>query len=118
MFTQAFLGKVAVENGLHTVPSPGLLYGAWLCFLLTIGFGLLYQWMSIRRAWDDFHNTYRTAQNASRPGFRQTWWVINFSKFNLASVWLSMTGSFYLGAILFTIFAIRLIETVKPNSPQ
>lgn len=109
VFTQAVLGKNAAEEGLRSLQTPWLLYASWVCFLLTIGFGLLYQWMSIRRVWDDFHNTYRTPRNVSRPGYRQTWWVIDFRNFNLSGVWVGMTASFYVGAILFTVFAIRLV---------
>jgi hypothetical protein len=105
LFAEAIAGKESVEhNGLH-FHKTGFLYGAWFCFLVSIAFGLFYQWGAIRRVWDDFHNTYRTPQNASRPGYRRSWWVVSFAGLNLSGAWAMMTGSFYLGALLFTIFA-------------
>ena len=109
VFTQAFLGKTAAEAGLRVLPMRWVLYSAWGCFLLTIFFGLLYQWLGIRRVWDQFHNRFRNPQNASEPGYRHTWWVPQTENLNLGGVWGGMTGSFLLGAILFTIFAADLI---------
>jgi len=104
IFTEAIFGKNAVEQGLR-LHRPGLLYAAWVCFLIAIGLGLAYQWASIRRVWDEFHKTYRTDENKNLPGYRETWWVLNFGNFNLASVWFGMTASFYMGAVFFTVFA-------------
>jgi hypothetical protein len=104
LFRQAVFGKDAVVHGLP-LHRPCLLYAAWFCFLVAIGFGLLYQWASIRRVWDQFHDTHRTPENASKPGYRKTRWVVNFGDFNLSAVWVTMTLSFYIGAIFFTVFA-------------
>ena len=75
LFTQAILGKNAAENGLRSVGVPLTLYGAWGAFLFSIGFGLIYQWSSIRRVWDELHEMQITDQNVNDPGFRRTSWV-------------------------------------------
>jgi hypothetical protein len=114
LFTQAVLGKDIADHGLGS--NSWSLVTAWLCFLMSIAFGLTYQWFSVRRLWDDFHEANWTPEKSSRPGYRKTWWVISFSKFNLAWLWFGMAGSFYLGSILFTWFAYELIsKKILPN---
>lgn len=112
VFTQAIFGKDAAERGLRRVGEPGTIYGAWFCFLVAILCGLLYQWLSVRRVWDDLHNMQRTAQNANRPGFQRTWWVIHFERFNLSMVYGGMVFFFFWGATLFVIFSATVIRTL------
>jgi len=95
---QAFLGKTAAEKGLSGLTMRWLLYAAWGCFLLTIFFGLVYQWLAIRRVWDQFHSRFRTPENVSQPGYRRTWWVPHFDNLNLAGVWGGMTCKFSVGS--------------------
>lgn len=110
VFTQAIFGKAAAERGLRSVGVPGTIYGAWTCFLVAIACGLLYQWLSVRRVWDDLYNMQRTAQNADRPGFWGTWWVVHFEQFNLSMVYGGMV--FFWGAAFFVVFSITLIKTL------
>lgn len=112
VFTQAIFGKTAAERGLRSVGVPYTIYAAWACFLVAIAFGLLYQWLSVRRVWDDLHNMQRTAQNVDRPGFRITSWVIHFEQFNLSKVYGGMVFFFFWGAALFVIFSITVIKTL------
>jgi hypothetical protein len=49
--------------------------GCWSCFLISVGCGLLYQWLAIRLVWDELHAGNRTRENARNPGFRTTWWI-------------------------------------------
>jgi hypothetical protein len=112
VFTQAIFGKIADERGLRSVGVPYTIYVAWFCFLIAIGCGLLYQWLSVRRVWDDLHNMQRTAQNADRPGFRSTWWVMHFDQFNLSLVYGGMVFFFFSGAVFFVIFSISVIKAV------
>lgn len=112
IFTQAIFGKAAAERGLRSVGVPGTVYGAWACFLIAIACGLLYQWLSVRRVWDDLQNMQRTPQNAVRPGFRRTWWVIHFERFNLSTVYGGMVFFFFWGAFFFVIFSITVIKTL------
>jgi hypothetical protein len=84
LFTQAILGKNAAENGLRSVGVRFALYCGWAFFLLVIGFGLIYQWSSVRRLWDELYSMQRTEENVSNPGFRRSWWVVHCDKFNLS----------------------------------
>jgi hypothetical protein len=110
LFTQAILGKNAAENGLQSVGVPCALYGAWGCFLLAIGFGLIYQWSSVRRVWDDLHSMQRTDENAKEPGKRHTWWVVDLGKINLSAFYGGMMFFFFLGTFLFVCFAATLLR--------
>jgi hypothetical protein len=110
IFIQAFLGKDAADKGFYTLAHREILYAAWVSFLLSIGAGLFYQWASLRRSWDQFHDMYRTTVDVDRPGFYKSWWIPSFGKVRLAGVWTIMTVSFYLGAVLFTLFAALLIH--------
>jgi hypothetical protein len=105
VFTQALLGREAAERGLRGVGVPCSLILAWISFLLAIAFGLAYQWLSIRLVWDDLHRTQITGQNAAEPGFRTTWWVPQLRWLNRSIIYGCMLGFFYMGAILFVVFA-------------
>jgi hypothetical protein len=109
LFTQAILGKNAAENGLRSVGVPSTLYGAWASFLLAIGFGLIYQWSSVRRLWDELHTMQRTDENVSKPGFRRSWWVVHFDKLNLSLFYGGMVMFFFAGILLFVFFASTLL---------
>jgi hypothetical protein len=85
---------------------------AWTLFGTTIVFGLTYQWLSVRRIWDQFHETHCTARNAHKPGYRKTWWVIRLGDLNLALFWLPMVGSFYVGIAFFIYFAAHFIRAI------
>jgi ABC-type Fe3+-siderophore transport system permease subunit len=104
LFTQAIFGKNRADGGLLGA-CPWTLIASWAFFVLAIAFGLTYQWLSIRRIWDQFHQANRTPENASQPGYRTTRWVIRMDRLNLSLVWLGMVGGFYAAAVLFTIFA-------------
>lgn len=110
IFTQAILGKDAAEKGLHSVGVPYTLYAAWVCFLLAIAFGLIYQWSSIRRVWDNLHAIQQTDATTTKPGFRETWWVPHFPNLNLSLFYGAMMGFFFWGAFFFVVFAASLIR--------
>lgn len=110
IFTQAMFGQKAAEKGLVVIGVPCSLFMAWLCFLLTIGFGLLYRWLVIRRVWDELHQVQITKDNAASPGFRTTWWVMPLGKFNLSLVYGGMLLSFAFGAVLFVVFAASVMR--------
>jgi hypothetical protein len=109
-FTQAVLGKEAAERGLRGVGVPCSLVVAWTSFLLAIGFGLAYQWLAIRRMWDELHTTQATDQNIAQPGFRTTRWVPKFEWLNRSYLYGCMLGFFYLGAIFFVVFAAHVLR--------
>lgn len=110
LFTQAMLGKSASDLGIRH--APGSLVTAWILFGTTIVFGLTYKWLSVRRVWDQFHETYRTTKNAQRPGYRRTWWIIKLGDVNLAFFWFPMVCSFYAGIGFFIYFAADCIRTI------
>jgi hypothetical protein len=107
LFTQAMFGKTRAEAGLHGAPWE--LVASWVFFILSIGFGITYQWLSIRRIWDQFHQANRTLENALQPGFRFTKWIPRIDGMNLSLFWLGMTGCLYAGVILFAIYAAQII---------
>jgi hypothetical protein len=109
LFTQAIFGESAAKQGLRSIGVPYTVYGAWLCFVLAILFGVLYRWASVRRVWDDLHDMQRTSANAERPGFRTSWWVIHFHNFNLSRVYGAMVFFFFWGVVLFATFAITVL---------
>lgn len=82
VFTQAMFGKEAAEKGFRATGVPLSLVLAWISFLLTIGFGLLYQWLAIRLMWDDLCTTQITWENKAKPGYRTTSWVPQFGWLN------------------------------------
>ncbi|HOX41517.1 MAG TPA: hypothetical protein PK263_04965 [bacterium] len=106
LFTQALFGKSVAECGLHTIGSvPCSLLLSWLSFLLAIGFGLTYQWLTIRRIWDQLHKDHLTPENCKDWGFRTTPGIPKFEWLNRSFIYGGMVGLFYLGAILFVVFA-------------
>lgn len=109
LFTQAIFGKNAAEQGLRSVGVPFTVYGSLFCFVLAILAGLIYQWASVRRVWDDLHEMQRTPENANKPGFRETWWVAHFPNFNLSIPYGLMVFFFFWGAALFAVFAIKIL---------
>jgi hypothetical protein len=110
VFTQAMLGKVAAEGGLKAlgISAPWLLM-AWVSFLLAIGFGLLYQWLSVRRLWNQLHKDHLTEQNATNWGFRTTLYVPRLEWLHRSILYGGMVLFFYVGAIMFVMFAIGLV---------
>src|SRR5258707_8441370 len=71
LFTQAIFGENAAKQGLRSVGVPYTVYGSLFCFVLAILAGLIYQWASVRRVWDDLHGMQRTPENAQKPGYRE-----------------------------------------------
>jgi len=110
VFTQAMLGKDAVEKGLRAVGVPCSLVLASISFLIAIAFGLLYQWLAIRLVWDELHRAQITDQNIAEPGFRTTWWVPQLRWLNRSILYGGMLVFFYLGAILFVVFAASALR--------
>jgi hypothetical protein len=106
LFMQAMVGKN--ENGLRYAGSWALRL-SWAWFLLAILFGLVYQWASIRRSWDELHSFQFTPEKASQPGFRTRWYVVHFPKLNLSIFYFGMFFFFLLGALFFVIFAAQVI---------
>jgi len=105
LFTQAFYGKGTAERGLQTFGIAPSLVLAWISFLLAIGFGLAYQWLSIRRMWDQLHSCYMTPENCKTWGFRTTPGIPQFESVNRSYIYGAMVGFFYVGAISFAVFA-------------
>ncbi len=110
LFSRAVLGKEAAERGIRAVGVPCSLVLAWISFLLAIGFGLAYQWLAIRLTWDELHRAQITDQNIAQPGFRTTWWVPQLRWLNRSFLYGCMLGFFYLGAILFVVFAAHALR--------
>lgn len=109
------LGKAGRENGLLG-SCPWELIASWVLFLIAIVCGLLYQWLSMRRLWDQYHMGNRTPQNMHEPGYRITKGVVRIDNLNLSWIWLGMMGAFYLGAVFFVIFAGTVIATGNRSS--
>jgi hypothetical protein len=110
LFTQAIFGENAVKQGLRSVGVPYTVYGSLSCFVLAILAGLIYQWASVRRVWDDLHDMQRTEQNADKPGYRKScWWVTHFPNFNLSVPYGLMMFLFFWGVVLFAVFAINVL---------
>jgi hypothetical protein len=116
LFTQAILGKNAAENGLRLVGLPFTLYGAWGSLLLAIAFGLIYQWSSVRRVWDELHAMQRTEENVTKPGFRRSWWVVHLDKFNLSLFYGAMMLFFFVGIFLLVAFIASLLRGRDPHT--
>jgi hypothetical protein len=106
-FVQVVLGKSKSEAGFSTVPRS--LAATWVLFLFCIGCGLIYQWLAIRRIWDQYHGGHRTVDNMHEPGYRQTKWLMQTATLNMSWFWLGMTGSFFAGAVCFVIYASSLL---------
>ena len=106
LFTNALFGKTVAESGLQMIGSvPCSLLLSWLSFLLAIGFGLSYQWLTIRRIWNQLHKDHLTRENCKDWGFRTTPGIPKFEWLNRSWLYGGMVGFFYLGAILFVVFA-------------
>ena len=110
LFAEAILGKNAAEKGLRSAGVPYTLYAAWCFFLLAIAFGLIYQWSSVRRLWDQLHALQSGYHNATEPGFRVTWWVVRFSAINLSAFYGLMILFFFAGVACFVVFAACLLR--------
>ena len=110
LFTQALFGKNIAEAGLQASGLPWSLIGAWVCFLLAIAFGLSYQWLATRRLWDQLHSDHITPENAKQWGFRATPTIPTFEGVNRSFLYGAMVGFFYLGAILFVVFAANAVQ--------
>lgn len=110
LFTQAMLGKAAAESGLEAfdLRVPWLVL-AWLSFLSAIGFGLFYQWLPVRRLWDQLHKDHITDANKDRWGFKRTPGIPQFNWLNRSILYGGMVASFFLGAIFFVLFAFGVI---------
>jgi hypothetical protein len=124
LFKEAMLGKTNADKGLLG-SCPWTLVTSWVLFLFAIGLGLTYQWLSMRRLWDQYHAGNWTPENAHEPGYRTTKGILKTEKINLSWVWLGMTGTFYLGAIFFVIYASLVIaggkivpQSVPQNAPS
>jgi hypothetical protein len=110
-FTQAIFGKRA-DNGLIHIGSPGFLYVAWFCFLLAIGCGLVYQWLSVRRVWDDFHKMTWTEEKKDAPGHRVSKLILQTDdKMNLSYLYVGMVGFFSVGVVMFVWFAATTLRS-------
>ncbi len=105
VFTQAMFGRDVAERGFLGSENSQTLMLAWLSFLLAIGFGVAYQWLAIRKVWDTLHKDHKTAETEEEWGHRDTWWVPQFKKLNRSVLYGAMVVFFYLGAILFVVFA-------------
>ena len=110
LFTQAIFGKKA-ENGLNHIGSPCFLYGAWAGFLLAIGCGLVYQWLSIRRVWDDFHTMTWTEEKKGQPGYRMSKPIPHIPKLNLSYFYGGMVVCFFIGVVAFVWFAATTLHS-------
>jgi hypothetical protein len=110
LFVQDVLGKDAEQNGIRAIGVPYSLVLAWISFLLAIGFGLAYQWLAVRLMWNELHKAQIAEWNITQPGFRSTWWVPQFRWLNRSILYGCMLGFFYIGAILFVVFAAHALQ--------
>jgi hypothetical protein len=108
LFKEAMLGKTQSEIGLLG-SVPWTLISSWGLFLFSIACGLVYQWLSMRRLWDQYHGGHRTVDNMKEPGYRMTRGIMQTGGMNLSWVWLGMTLGFFLGAFCFVIYAYTVI---------
>jgi hypothetical protein len=104
LFRQAMLGDADAKKGLLG-SLPWTLAASWLFFLLCIAFGLVYQWLSMRRLWDQYHAGNWTPEKDREPGYRTTKGILRTDKLNLSWVWLGMTGSMFAGALFFVVYS-------------
>ena len=111
LFTQAIFGKRA-DDGLMHIGSPGFLYIAWLCFGSAIGCGLVYQWLSVRRVWDDLHKMTWTEENKETPGHRVSKLILQIDdKMNLSYPYGGMVVLFSVGVVMFVWFAATTLHS-------
>ncbi len=85
----------------------------WGLFLVSISCGLLYQWLSMRRLWDQYHAGNRTLENMKEPGYRLTRFLPQTGSFNLSYAWLGITLGLFGGAVFFIIYAWGIIASSK-----
>ncbi len=52
----------------------------------------------------------------NEPGYRNTPGVVKIDNLNLSWVWLGMTGTFFLGAVFFAIYAGTVIAIGKAGT--
>jgi hypothetical protein len=113
VFAQTILGKDVIDKGLHVTGVGAWSLGvAWISFLLAIGSGGLYQWLVIRRMWDDLHGNeqHRAAfGELFHSGFRQTPWVPKFYSHNRSFWYGAMIVFFHVGAISFVVYASNIL---------
>jgi len=107
LFVQMIFGKTRSEAGFLAVPWS--LAASWVLFLASIGCGLIYQWLAIRRLWDQYHGGHRTEENMREPGYRLTKGIMQTGNMNLSWYWLGMTGGFFAGAVCFVLYAASLL---------
>jgi len=98
------------ELGRPVCALPWSLIGSWVCFLLAIGFGLSYQWLATRRPWDQLHSDHITPENAKQWDSEQHQNGANIRLHQSFILIWSNGGFFYLGAILFVVFAATAIQ--------
>jgi hypothetical protein len=109
LLKQAVLGKDTGFSGWV----PWSLRITWALFLISIFCGLLYQWLSMRRLWDQYHAGNRTLDNMKEPGYRLTRFLPQTVGFNLSYAWLGMTLGLFGGALSFVIYAWGIIAPLK-----
>lgn len=108
LFKEAMLGKTRSDIGLlGSVPRS--LISSWVLFLVSIACGLAYQWLSMRRLWDQYHGGHRTTENIKEPGYRMTKGIMQIGGMNLSWVWFGMTVGLFAGALCFAIYAYTVI---------
>jgi hypothetical protein len=108
LLSEAILGSGGSDKRLGDVPCSLLL--CWSMFLISIGCGLTYQWLAVRRLWDQYHGGHRTPENMNEPGYRQTKGIVRTTSLNLSWIWMGMTLGLYLGAISFVFYAAHVIK--------
>jgi hypothetical protein len=107
LLNEAVLGKARTESGLGQVPCT--LTISWISFLVSIACGLIYQWLSMRRLWDQYHGGHRTIHNMHEAGYRITKAIPQTGGINLSYIWSGMVFGLILGAAFFVAYAWGLI---------
>jgi hypothetical protein len=107
LLNEAILGKTKSESGLGHVPWS--LIALWGLLVVSISCGLLYQWLSMRKLWDQYHGGHRTIHNMREAGYRITKVIPQTGGINLSYVWFGMMFGLMLGAIFFVVYAWGII---------
>jgi hypothetical protein len=107
VFTQALLGKTAAEQGLAAEGPPLVLWFMWGCFLVSIFWGLVYQWLINRRLWDNLHAPLDDAVKREWGAGRSSW-MPHFDKFDRSIPYGLMIGFFWVGGLLFVWFVAHV----------
>jgi hypothetical protein len=107
ILSQAIHGEGQGKTALADIPWS--LLGCWAMFLVSICCGLLYQWLAVRRLWDQYHGGHRTIENMNEPGYRLSKGVMQTGSLNLSWIWMGMTLGLALGALSFVIYSAELI---------